>query len=152
MPGRFLRRNDPTKVDELFSNQQKVLKFAQEKDHPIYVLEYHNYGETINKLKETLGDGSYQTIIKSHDNGFLETSLGNKLENDSVKEIVLMGVNASYCVKSTATDALRRGYAIATSPELISDPKGISLKTLGFYKKKGKLFSETDQLIDYLTP
>lgn len=105
----------------LIKNQQRILQSCQENDIPICVLEYIGSGETISRLAKKLKCvPRVRTIKKCHDDGFRDTELDRVLENWGVSNILLMGINAEYCVKETAKSALKHGYRIMTAPGLIS--------------------------------
>lgn len=125
----------------LIKNQQSVIMVCRVADIPICVLEYIDHGETISKLTKKLKCvPRVKTIQKFHDDGFRDTELGSVLENWGVRNILLMGINAEYCVKETAKSALKRGYSIMTAPGLISgsvhhDPTDC----IKWYKQNGTL-------------
>jgi len=119
----FLENIDEEEQEEEIDNQLNVLDYAQRHSIPIFVLEYANYGNTIDLLQEKVEDG-YKLITKPHDDGFLATNLEEELRAQGTKYILLMGINASACVFNTAQGGIIRGFKILTSKEIIAEPKG----------------------------
>jgi len=152
MQDKFLGRIDTREQEREIPNQIKVLEYAQENNLPIYVLEYEGKGETTARLKRQLSNGEYETITKPDDNGFLGTDLDALLTDDEIENIVLMGINASFCVKRTATGAKDAGYRIITSPEVISDPirDDCREESLEWYYSEGYVSESVSDLIDCL--
>ncbi len=103
--------------------QLDVLDYCKEKSIPVFVLEYKDSGPTIKVLKDKVDSLEKKTYItKSHDNGFIGTNLAEQLKEYSIDTLLLMGVNATACVVDTAYGALKEGFNIMTSKELIADP------------------------------
>lgn len=104
--------------------QLDVLDYCKDNRIPVFVLEYHGCGETVRVLKEKVDSLPVKTYITKHyDDGFFETSLEKKLREQGVESILLMGVNASGCVRRTAESAVELGFKILTSKGLIADPE-----------------------------
>lgn len=127
--------------------QLDVLNYCKDNNIPVIVLEYELYGETVPVLKKKVDslpvkeyitksydDGffklkpnikpfqSYGRPTKLHDDDFLKTELEDKLRAYGVDSILLMGINASGCVLKTAKSAVKLGFKIITSKDLIADP------------------------------
>jgi len=102
--------------------QLDVLDYCKTNNIPVFVLEYSGCGETTNVLKEKVDSLPIKEYVaKTYDNGFIETSLEYKLKERSIEAVILMGVNASACVRLTAEGALNAGFKIMTSKDLIAD-------------------------------
>lgn len=106
----------------LISTQTKVLQYCTKKDIPIAVLEHtYDNGKTIPELDVLLQRvPRTKTLLKNKDDGFIDTKLHEVLRSWKATRLLLMGINAEYCVLSTAMSAIRHGYKIITSPNLIS--------------------------------
>lgn len=103
--------------------QIDVLKFAQRDDIPVFVLEYAGKGPTIPILKNEADKAPrVKYIAKPGDDGFEDTGLAEQLRDYGVENLLLMGINASACVKFTAESALKNGFNILTSKQLIAEP------------------------------
>ena len=123
----------------------RVLEYAGRNKLPVLVLEYHGEGSTIDVLKEKVDSlaTTVTYVAKPHDSGFKNTDLDERLKQLSVSEVVLMGINASACVKATGESALKNGFGITTSLDLITDhpsvlsPLGIGHRSVNWYKQHG---------------
>jgi isochorismate hydrolase len=139
--------------------QVAVLNYAQENGFPVVVIQYdipslRPYGiELMPELEEGLSL-PYETIHKRRNNAFQATPLDEMLQWYDIQDIVLIGTYASDCVMETGNGALMNGYSIATSPDLIIDPTRIQKLDLNesqeWYAENGTLFSDYNQVIDYM--
>jgi len=102
---------------------QETLDFCYENNIPIFAIETMGAGDTVDCLKDRLDRYGACYVEKSVNSGFENTTLEDELKRNGINTILLMGINASICVKSTARDALDRGFEICTSCELIAEPK-----------------------------
>ena len=119
-----------------------TLDFCYERKIPIFVLETRNAGDTIDPIKDRLDRYGACYIQKVENSGFPETSLDEELKRLDVKTLLLMGVNASVCVRQTAEDALELGYGVCTSRDLIAEPpvwhRGFkTYESISWFKKNG---------------
>lgn len=107
----------------LIANQKSVLRFCQEKDVPVVVIEYEGEGSTTSSLLEELGkiaSCNCHKVVKGKDDAFDGTRLDTLLSQLHAKVLLLMGINACKCVRDTALSAIRRGYTVITSETLIA--------------------------------
>ena len=74
-------------------------------------------------------------IEKELGDGFTSDNFNLELNIKGVKNILLMGCNASLCVWATAQSAVERGYSIATSTDFISDSNSLRRSKYNFYDK-----------------
>ena len=51
--------------------------------------------------------------------GFEATGLAERLREDDVDEVTIVGLATDYCVKNTALDALRDGFAVRVDPAAV---------------------------------
>lgn len=128
----------PSKAKDLIRNQKSMLQECLRSDIPIGILEYSNGGPTIPQLKK-MGENSCWPIYvnKSHDDGFSKTNLEEQLKEIEAQKLLLMGINASYCVLSTASGAVYRGFKVFTSPSLIDDAGKETKKSSDWYEQNG---------------
>lgn len=138
-------------LQEEIPYQIEVIQAAQRNNVPVFVLEFEGAGSTITELMDVVDDNGYELIIKSHADGFRETSLDSMLRAHNVDSVILAGVYADACVQATANGALERGYSIITSPEIIEGVMGFDIsKTDEWYKKHGAWFESHDGLVEYI--
>lgn len=126
MQTRFVEHLRTGEAERIIPNQLTALKHCNKTGIPIIVLEYDSrkhssFGKTIAVLRSEAKKNSKGCLIrKEWNSGFVMTGLHSYLESLRVKNLFLMGINADHCVKQTAKDAIRRGYEIATSKDVIS--------------------------------
>lgn len=129
----------------LIRNQTTILKECAEHGVPVVVLEYVGHGKTVYPLAELVAKvPKTVTIAKCCDDGFSGTDLDVHLIGLKAKSVILMGVNASFCVKETAQSAVRLGYQVFTSDRLIADACKCSLcvaaaKSVAWYQDNAHL-------------
>ncbi|MEA2097834.1 MAG: isochorismatase family protein [Patescibacteria group bacterium] len=106
--------------ERIIANQIFIIRWCAQENIPVVVLEYRGSGETIDVLaKELKKIEDLRIILKSYDNGFYYTELKDVLEERNAKNLFLMGINASACVKRTAIGAREEGFSIITSNDVI---------------------------------
>lgn len=117
----FIRNLRYGECDRIIPNQLEILRHCCSVNIPVVVLEFFGFGPTIRTLKkEVKKNPNHRYIKKDYDSGFYRTALHAHLQSLGVKHIFLMGINADYCVKDTAEDAIKKGYKIITCNEVIS--------------------------------
>ena len=125
----------------IIANQIFVIRWCVQENIPIVVLEYRGWGETINVLTKELEKVRNMIIItKPYDNGFSYTDLKCILNKRNAKNLFLMGINASACVKRTARGAVEEGFSIITSDDVI-DGKHNDDNSIPWYRENGIVVS-----------
>jgi len=122
MQDSFLGGIRPEEREREIPYQLEVLEHCRQNGVPVIVLEYEKHGPTTKALKdkvESLKVKDY--IVKSQNDGFVDTCLEEKLKGYGAETVLLMGVNASACVISTAEGALNAGFKIMASKDLMAD-------------------------------
>jgi nicotinamidase-related amidase len=138
----------PSKAEEIIAAQITVLRHCARSGIPVIVLEFITHGRTLPGLwAEAERVVGMQRVIKERDDGFRGTPLSRMLADQKAKSLLLMGINASFCVFETARTAVQLGYRIVTASDLIADSRrdtwgGQSL----WYKANGTLLSESREL------
>ncbi|RQO65890.1 hypothetical protein DBR43_26950 [Pedobacter sp. KBW06] len=90
---------------------------------------------------------SHRLIAKTAHSSFSSEEFSSHLEKNNIKELILCGFLAEYCVKQTAIDGLSRGYKVSVLSELtgtgddVQERKAQALKELQQYP----LFSSDHQ-------
>ena len=130
-------------------SQIKVLKYCSQKDIPVAILEYINYGSTINKLASCLNKVPRKRYLKKDNkNGFTNAELFKQLEKWGVSHLGLMGIYTSSCVKATGIGAIKNGFSIFTAKQLIAEPKNCKTnKSILWYKAEGKYYDNYKTLL-----
>ncbi len=137
---RLLRKGS---LNKLLPNQIAVIRQCAAFDIPVVVLEYEKCGITIPKLmREVKKVPRFVSVTKKLDSGFSKKELSVQLMRWKCRKLLLTGINAEFCVLSTATDALRSGYSIVTSPQLIAGrPQHAKDDCISWYAKNGSIIS-----------
>ena len=109
-----------TGKDEVVSNIQMLIKFANIMGIPIILTEHYprGLGTTVPEIKEVLKDyGPIEKVIFSccGPPEFLE-----KLKELGVKTLMIAGIESHICVQQTSLDALHAGYAVHVISDAIS--------------------------------
>ncbi len=152
----FLEYIEEGEKEIMIQSQKEIIKKLSERGAPIIILEYEHKGRTIKELRREI-NFSYNGILikKKKNDGFERTKLHSLLKRNHSEHIILMGINASYCVKQTAMSAVARGYNIYTARELIRDKEKLRGRETDrflrrWYSDKGEYFRTEEQLWRYL--
>lgn len=139
----------------LIESQIEMLKFFAEQSIPVVVLEYVDRGKTIDELRpHILNVPVSKYLIKPDDDGFEKTSLLEVLMDLQTNRLVLMGLSASACVKSTAESAIKNGLKIYTARHLIANGTWARRKDKedvpDWYEANGMFTEDYNDLFDIL--
>lgn len=152
----FLNNINEAERKIMIESQKRVIRKLSEKESPIIVLEYYNFGKTVKELTKEI-DFDYNGILikKKRDDGFERTKLHSLLKSNYSEHLILMGINASYCVKQTAMSAVAKGYSIYTARELIGEQEKLRGRETDrilrrWYSDKGEYFRTEEQLWNFL--
>ncbi len=143
MQKKFVRNLREKEAERIIPNQIHIIQLCKKENIPFFVLELDkdDYGETISELKEEISQleqGMVTFIQKTSNSGFKNTDLEILLKNREIKKIFFMGINADYCVHATASDALKKGFEIVTSNDVISGQDHHSRNnSIDWYKNNG---------------
>lgn len=138
----FLREHQRDEVALMIQAQIELIRECKKQNVPIIVVEFAKHGNTIPELQAELsGYKNLHFVVKRSDDAFLGTALRSFLDDFGVEEVILAGVNASYCVFETAQSAVKYKFRIVTSERLISDsPRNKKKdKSLWWYRENGEL-------------
>jgi len=145
MQSKFVGLWKSVDLGKLVGNQAKVIRYCAALDIPLVVLEYKNRGATLAALqKEIRRVPRVLELLKCDDNGFSNPRLHKMLQQFGAKTLLLMGINASHCVRRTALGAVRRHYSVLTAENLIVDSPNLIQRcyTARWCKKNGVLLLE----------
>lgn len=135
---------------KLVKEHLRVVRACAEKNIPIVVLEFGDWGLTVDVLKREIDKVPRKAlIIKPHRDGFIATKLDKTLKSFDANSLLLMGVNASYCVLETAKSAVRLRYKIITAEKLIADSLGDyeKEKSKSWYEQNGVFCDHSVELV-----
>jgi len=118
----FLRSIEDSERAKLISSHLKMAKFLVANNIPTVVLEYWDEGSTEREIRDEIDKlPKHKYITKYDDDGFTQRSLHETLRDWKIKDLIIMGINASFCVKDTAQSAIRKGYSIYTARQLLAN-------------------------------
>lgn len=140
----FIEGLNEDEVRVIIEAQLAVIEACKAYDIPLIVLEFWCWGTTLPELWDAVRKvPRHFRITKRKDSGFTSNQFTHTLESLRPRKLLLMGVNASYCVLSTAKGALRRGYEVVTAEDLIAD--GVAHASRGkereWYRRNGTFFA-----------
>ncbi len=122
MQDRFVGKLKTNVRTKLIEAQLQVIRDCANRNIPVIILEYHGREKTISKLADDLDAIERKTVIcKPCDDGFKRTRLDETLRYIGARSLLLMGINAHACVLETAQSAVKKGYKVITSEDLIAD-------------------------------
>lgn len=140
MQEEWVERVEPDTRKEIIAGQVDVIRQCSKLNIPLFLLEYVGSGETIKSLREEAAKvPRVQTVRKWHDDGFDRTDLCVRMNKLGAKTALLMGINASCCVRSTGMGAINASFGIITAENLIADGRGCEYddKQRGWYSRNG---------------
>jgi nicotinamidase-related amidase len=136
--------------DELVAAQTAVIRHCVAKDVPLVVLMYREQGAVIQELRlEIRKVPRIAVIVRDEYDGFYRTGLEQTLDMFGAESLLLMGINASCCVRQTAETALQKKFRIITASDLIADSSSVigpTRGTEGWFKRKCVLVSHAAML------
>ena len=121
---------DTREKKNLIPNQIAVIEFCADKNIPVVVIKFAGCGPIVKRLKDAVKKLPQENVLwvkKYYINGFHYTHLHEKLQAKNIRTLILMGVNAGLCVHVAGMSAIRLGYKIITSSDLIADYNGSSV-------------------------
>ncbi|MEX0918142.1 MAG: isochorismatase family protein [Candidatus Paceibacterota bacterium] len=142
MQNGFMQELREGALKKILPNQLAALEAANALGISVAVLEFRGYGDTLTELmNQVVKSADYEVFIKCTDSGFSCTAFEAWLEaRKNIQTLFLMGINAGFCVRATATDAIRKGYTIMTSTGVIAGQKHHkSDDYIGWYHNNGTL-------------
>ena len=120
----YLRSIGIEEIRRIWGAQLLMLEFLRMYSVPIAVLEVEKHRKTIKELREEVTrfpEECYDFFVKPGMDGFADKRLEDRLRGWHATDLILMGVYAADCVKSTAIGAEDRGFRVHTARPLISD-------------------------------
>jgi len=114
--------HDDKKEEEMVEFQELILKKSREKNWPVCLIETENKGITIPEISENINKGdNYILCSKNKNSAFSNTYVDRFFKNKNISKLIIMGLNASLCIKDTVFDAKKNKYIIYTSSRLMAD-------------------------------
>lgn len=112
-------------LEALVAKQQELLNWAVAQDVPVLIFEYKNFQATNSRLTTIVAGHTYQIVEKVTDGAFnsptSRTPAMDILKRWNVDTLIVAGINGGACVVSTVRGALKEGFAVVTSAEIVGD-------------------------------
>ena len=121
----------------LIRNVNELAKDMYSRDQPVIYIRTEVANPLINVLNNTMARGTEgaeldprlhlqpgEVVVKRRSDSFIGTGLDQILQDHQVGNLVLVGLDAGQCVKSTAQAALNRGYQVTVFEDAVitNDP------------------------------
>lgn len=140
----FLKSLRSSELDLIIKNQIVMLDACADLKIPVIVLELGEgrNGRTCRSLLNITGV-KYTIMSKDSNDGFYKTKLLLRIKKLALKkknpiELLFMGINADYCVRSTVISALKHGLGVTVCENAISGQKWHSTdNSVGFFLSQG---------------
>lgn len=136
----------------IIPNQTEILKFYSKQNIPLIIIESNGYGAThylleqeIVKFKKYL----VRRFSKCENDGFSNQQLHKHLQQNSINNLLLTGINGCACVFDTALSARAHGYTIMTSKDLLHGfcSEACANARFKWYSEKGILQNSYKELL-----
>jgi len=156
MQPEFLKFISPKEKENMIQCQVNMIHYFSDNGIPLFILEFCGQGKTIEDITKRIDfSKNERPIIKTIEDGFYRTGLHQLLKKQKSKKIILMGINAYYCVKETAEGAIDKGYEIYTARNLIAEKarytdREMNTKIENWYNTSGTYFKTQKQLEKFL--
>lgn len=149
----FLQSIDYSEQRREIPYQLEVLEYCKNNSIPVFVLEYKDCGSTVKILKNKVDSLEKKVYItKNYDDGFVQTDLAKQLRRNNIDTVLLMGINASACVLSTASGAIMAGFKVMTSDDIIADPRSYDLnESIEWYEQNVIYRDNYKDLLDLIS-
>ena len=148
----FLESIGAIERKRLIRAHEEILIACVRRDYPVAVLEYAGRGRTHKNLRSLIHQiPRFEFFKKVFDNGFTNPHLLEKFNEWGTSEICITGINASFCVKSTASSAISYGKRIITARELVENQASEYQRfkeDLPWFKEFGLYFPDYQSLKD----
>jgi nicotinamidase/pyrazinamidase len=118
--------------EALISKVNALAEDMAARDQPVIYIRTEVANPLINVLNNTMARGTKgaeldprlhlqtgEVVVKRRNDSFIGTGLDGILEDHQVGSLVLVGLDAGHCVKSTAQAALNRGYRVSVIEEAV---------------------------------
>lgn len=110
----------------LIESSEIILNIAKKKNLPSILVEFQSKqvtpGNTIPEIFDLFKKLNNKLILEKQENSAFSNPLVHRFfQNNNVKNLIVIGLNASICVKESCISARSLNYEIYTSSRLISD-------------------------------
>lgn len=107
----------------LIPRQINLIKFCQENNLPLFLVEYNGHGRTVAPLLEEINKISRDNlylVLKDHWSPFSSTAVAEVLRDIGIEYVLVSGVNACACVYETLAESVDLGFKPLVSYDLMA--------------------------------
>ena len=119
MQGPFTNQVEKTTIDMIISNQKELISTCKAKQIPVILVEYYAHGETTKEITKILPGSVTRTFQKKENSAFSSSSFVSFLEKKKIKNLIISGLFGNACILATSLDAIKKGYKIITTEDLV---------------------------------
>lgn len=115
------------KVNDIISNQIKMIEMAKKSKIPIVFIEYESLGDTNSKLKDAAAGYDNIKIITKSSDGMLDdynnkkNELSDYLRGQEIGNLIITGANGGACVQQSISGSLKNNYNVLAFSKGIAD-------------------------------
>jgi nicotinamidase-related amidase len=133
----FLRCKPKRSIDKAVQMQKRVMSLAEARGHEIIYVLYGGFGQLTRQY-----DPNGHKVFEKEDCSIFTDDLVYYLKKTKTSGMIIMGCNASCCVKDSVVDGMQRGYKmIVPKGTLLDDHQPKFRETLKIFKEEGILKS-----------
>jgi nicotinamidase-related amidase len=150
----FVKHLSPRNLARLMEAQTRIIRECANRNIPLIVLELAGYGRTAKELRDEIEKVPRVICLRKEFNGgFKYTGLHRRLQKLGIRSLVIMGMNASYCVSSTVATAIRLKYRIVTTNDLVADSEAVSSRIYrALFRQHGPFPASVPPLLAAIKP
>ena len=145
----LMKAMDPEVKQKTVNNTKLLIASAQKLNIPLILTEQYpkGLGKTLVEIQEALDN--YQPIEKVCFSCYGNEEFKSKLKQlESVKEVILAGVETHICVAQTALDLLAYGYKVYVLSDAICSRRKLEWQTgLRLMERAGAIITTTETII-----
>lgn len=147
----FAQAFDSYDIKIMSEANNSLISYCEKNKIPVYLAVSPDFGnEIIPSMKNSLANAVKIPKPKCIDSAFSNKKLLESLIKDGSDNLIITGIDAPYCVKRTAQDALKNGFNIYSSDDLIATRPNTEFDSDefgGWVDRNGKMYDSVDNLI-----
>lgn len=115
------------KLGRVLERQIELIRIAKKNGIPILLIEYNSAGNTLDELRDEIGNYEKATLFTKYQNGMFSNvrnvghAIRGFLKKEGVTDLVIAGANGGKCVKCSINGALNSGYRVWADSNAIID-------------------------------
>lgn len=134
--------------ETLILNLKKLIKTAKLLEIPIIITEQEKLGQTLESLRQTLGE-AHKPIRKISFSCMDNEEFRERLEKLKKRTCILTGIEGHVCIEQTALDLSQNGYKVHVIEDAISSRKESDLNSAFSKMKSSDIIVSTTEMVMY---